>query len=37
VQYAATLAAWFGITATQMPDVLPNSANFPQLGLGFMA
>ncbi len=37
VQYAAALATWFGISATQMPDVLPNSANFPQLGLGFMA
>ena len=37
VQYAATLATWFGISATQMPDVLPNAANFTQLGLGFMA
>jgi len=36
-QYAATLATWFGITATQLPDVLPNASNFPQANLGFMA
>ncbi|HTN48748.1 MAG TPA: DUF1501 domain-containing protein [Burkholderiaceae bacterium] len=36
VQYAATLAAWFGVPAAQMTEVLPNAANFPQPGLGFM-
>jgi uncharacterized protein (DUF1501 family) len=36
-QYAATLASWFGISAAQMPDVLPSSVNFPQSNLGFMA
>jgi uncharacterized protein (DUF1501 family) len=35
-QYAATLATWFGISATQMADVLPNTVNFTQLDLGFM-
>jgi len=35
-QYAATLATWFGITTTQLPDVLPNASNFPQANLGFM-
>ena len=35
-QYAATLATWFGIADTQMADVLPNAANFPQPNLGFM-
>ncbi len=36
VQYAATLATWFGIGPTQLADVLPNVVNFPQPGLGFM-
>jgi uncharacterized protein (DUF1501 family) len=36
-QYAATLATWFGISAAQMADVLPNAANFAQQDLGFMA
>lgn len=35
-QYAATLATWFGITAGQMPEVLPNASNFAQANLGFM-
>lgn len=35
-QYAGTLATWFGVSAAQMPTVLPNSVNFPQLNLGFM-
>ena len=35
-QYAATLATWFGIADTQLADVLPNAANFPQTNLGFM-
>jgi uncharacterized protein (DUF1501 family) len=36
-EYAATLATWFGVGTAQMADVLPNSANFPQTNLGFMA
>jgi uncharacterized protein (DUF1501 family) len=36
VQYAGTLATWFGVSAAQMPTVLPNAVNFPQLNLGFM-
>ncbi len=35
-QYAATLAAWFGIGDDEMPDVFPNLANFPSQNLGFM-
>jgi uncharacterized protein (DUF1501 family) len=35
-QYAATLAAWFGIAPADLPDVLPSIANFPQPNLGFM-
>ena len=27
-QYAATLAKWFGVTDTEMPDVLPKIVNF---------
>jgi uncharacterized protein (DUF1501 family) len=36
-EYAATLATWFGIGATQLADVLPNAMNFPQPNMGFMA
>ena len=35
-QYAATLATWFGIGATQLVDVLPGIANFSQPSVGFM-
>jgi uncharacterized protein (DUF1501 family) len=28
VQYAATLASWFGVSAAQMPAVFPNIASF---------
>jgi uncharacterized protein (DUF1501 family) len=28
VQYAATLASWFGVSAAQMPSVFPNVASF---------
>ncbi len=27
-QYAATLATWFGVTASEMPGILPNLKNF---------
>ena len=37
VQYAATLASWFGVNAAQMPSVFPNIASFaPTTNLGFI-
>ncbi len=36
-QYAATLAAWFGVSSTDMKLVLPNISNFSNTNLGFMA
>lgn len=36
-QYAATLARWFGLTATQLGEVFPNLRNFPVADLGFMS
>ncbi len=36
-QYAATLASWFGVSATDMKYVLPNLGNFNNQNLGFMA
>lgn len=36
-QYAATLAAWFGVTAADLAAVFPNLRNFPAPSLGFMA
>ena len=35
-QYAATLAAWFGLPAQHNSYVFPNLANFPTTNLGFM-
>lgn len=35
-QYGATLASWFGLSATQVADVFPNIANFSTRNLGFM-
>jgi uncharacterized protein (DUF1501 family) len=35
-QYAATLATWFGLPASDLPTVLPTLANFPTANLGFM-
>ncbi|MBI5717972.1 MAG: DUF1501 domain-containing protein [Burkholderiales bacterium] len=37
-QLASTLAAWFGLSATQIADIFPNLANFDaaQRNLGFM-
>ncbi|HST13072.1 MAG TPA: DUF1501 domain-containing protein [Terriglobales bacterium] len=35
-QYAATLASWFGVAATDLPSVFPNLANFPTQTLGIM-
>jgi uncharacterized protein (DUF1501 family) len=36
-QYGATLASWFGLSATQITDVFPNIGNFSTRNLGFMA
>ncbi|MBV6323835.1 DUF1501 domain-containing protein [Duganella violaceipulchra] len=35
-QYGATLASWFGLSATQIADVFPNIGNFNTRNLGFM-
>jgi len=36
VQYAATLASWFGVSAAQMPLVFPNIGSFTKPNLGFV-
>jgi uncharacterized protein (DUF1501 family) len=38
VQYAAQLASWFGVSATQMPSIFPNIASFtnPNPNLSFI-
>jgi len=36
VQYAATLAQWFGVTAAQLATVFPNIGNFATNNLGFI-
>ena len=38
VQYAATLASWFGVSAAQMPTIFPNIASFtnPNPNLSFI-
>ena len=36
VQYAATLANWFGVSAAQMPAIFPNIAAFSTANLGFV-
>lgn len=35
-EYAATLATWFGVSATDLPTVLPNIGRFAKPNLGFM-
>lgn len=35
-QYGATLATWFGVSASDQASVLPNLANFSRKDLGFM-
>jgi uncharacterized protein (DUF1501 family) len=35
-QYAATMAAWFGVAATDLPSIFPNLANFSAPTLGIM-
>jgi uncharacterized protein (DUF1501 family) len=36
-EYAATLASWFGVSATDLPVVLPNIGRFAKPNLGFLA
>jgi uncharacterized protein (DUF1501 family) len=36
VQYAATLASWFGVSAAQMPAIFPNIGSFATTNLGFV-
>jgi uncharacterized protein (DUF1501 family) len=36
VQYAATLASWFGVPANQLATVFPTIGNFPTANLGFV-
>ncbi len=35
-EYSATLAKWFGVSATDLPTVLPNIGRFAKSDLGFM-
>ncbi len=35
-QYAATLAAWFGVSPSGLASVIPNLAQFPTTNLGFV-
>ena len=35
-EYAATLATWFGVSATDLPTVLPNIGRFAKPNLGFL-
>ncbi len=36
VQYAATLASWFGVSSTQMASIFPNIGAFTTQNLGFV-
>jgi uncharacterized protein (DUF1501 family) len=36
-EYAATLAAWFGVSPTDLPIVLPNIGRFAKPNIGFLA
>jgi uncharacterized protein (DUF1501 family) len=35
-EYAATLAAWFGVSDTDLPGIVPNIGNFGSRNLGFV-
>jgi uncharacterized protein (DUF1501 family) len=37
VQYAATLASWFGVPSTSLPTIFPNITAFSKTNLGFLA
>jgi uncharacterized protein (DUF1501 family) len=36
VQYAATLASWFGVSTAQLPTIFPNIGSFSTANLGFV-
>jgi len=36
-QYAATLAAWYGLAPSDIPKVFSNIGKFPTQNLGFLA
>ncbi len=36
MQYAATLARWFGVTAAQLPSIFPSIGSFATQNLGFV-
>jgi uncharacterized protein (DUF1501 family) len=36
VQYAATLASWFGVPANQLATVFPNIGTFATANIGFV-
>ena len=36
VQYAATLASWFGVSTAQLGTVFPNIGSFSKTNLGFV-
>ena len=36
-QFGATLAQWFGCTASELPGILPNIGNFSNVNLGFLS
>ncbi len=36
-EYAATLAKWFGVSATDMPAIIPNIGRYAHADLGFLA
>lgn len=35
-QYAATLASWYGLSASDIADIFPNLGNFSNVNLGFV-
>ena len=35
-EFAATLARWFGCSASELPGILPNVGNFSNTSLGFV-
>ena len=35
-EYSATMASWFGVSATNLPVVLPNIGRFANPNLGFL-
>ena len=36
IQYASTLAQWFGVSAAQLATIFPNIGSFPNSTLGFV-